>query len=83
MILTMDREQKDKLLREHELAQNVFTLAEYIQADEDIPDPYGGSLSDYGRCYDILNGQIARLTYILKAEERTQEEIAKSLQRYY
>ena len=83
LILTMDREQKDKLLREHELAQNVFTLAEYIQADEDIPDPYGGSLSDYGRCYDILNGQIARLTYILKAEERTQEEIAKSLQRYY
>ena len=83
LILTMDREQKDKLLREHELAQNVFTLAEYIQADEDIPDPYGGSLSDYGRCYDILNGQIARLTYILKAEERTPEEIAKSLQRYY
>ena len=81
LILTMDREQKDKLLREHELAQNVFTLAEYIQADEDIPDPYGGSLSDYGRCYDILNGQIARLTYILKAEERTQEEIAKSIRK--
>ncbi len=82
LILTMDREQKEKLLREHELAQNVFTLAEYIQADEDIPDPYGGALTDYGRCYEILKAQVLRLSYILKAEERGQDELDKETEKW-
>ena len=40
LILTMDAGTMNHLLEDHEHAKNVFTLASYIQADEDIPDPY-------------------------------------------
>ena len=65
LILTMDKRQMEQLLKDHENARNVFTLASYIQADEDIEDPYGGSLADYNRTYEALKVYVLRLSKIL------------------
>ena len=61
LILTMDTAQKEKLLSEYENSINVYTLAEYVQWDEDVPDPYGGVLADYGHCFEQLKAMLARL----------------------
>lgn len=69
LILTMDAGTMNHLLEDHEHAKNVFTLASYIQADEDIPDPYGGSLADYNNVYEHLKNYVLRLSKILSLEE--------------
>jgi len=69
LVLTIDQTQKAKLLRDYDMAQNVFTLSEYVQADEDVEDPYGGTLPDYGHCYEKLETQVKRLAEILSLEE--------------
>ncbi len=75
LILTMDEALMSRLLKDHEHAKNVFTLASYIQADEDISDPYGGSLADYNRVYEMLRVYVLRLSKILSLEEsRLQQE---------
>ena len=68
LILTMDLSQKEKLLGDHKNAQNVYTLAEYIGA-EDIKDPYGGSVSDYGHCFDALEEHIDALAEKMRQED--------------
>jgi len=75
LILTMDHPTMERLLKDHEHARNVFTLASYIQADEDIHDPYGGSLADYNRVYEALQLYVLRLSKILSLEDsRTDPE---------
>ena len=69
LILTMDTHQMERLLKDQENARNVFTLASYIQADEDVEDPYGGSLADYNRTYETLKVYVLRLSKILSMEE--------------
>lgn len=69
LVLTITGDEKAKLLRDFANPINVFTLTEYIRGDKEIGDPYGGSLSDYGRCLEELSKQIERLASILMAEE--------------
>ncbi len=69
LILTMTRAQNERLLKDHEHARNVFTLASYIQADEEIIEPYGGTLADYNQMYEKLKEQVLRLSKILSIEE--------------
>lgn len=71
LILTMNVAQKEKLTKDFENPQNVWTLAEYLgEAFQDPMDPYGGDLSDYGKCYDQLADMIALLADRLKKEDR-------------
>ena len=69
LILTMDEASMSRLLKDHERAKNVFTLASYIRADKDILDPYGGSLADYNQVYETLRVYVLRLAKILSIEE--------------
>lgn len=69
LILTMDEASMNLLLKDHEGAKNVFNLASYIQADEDILEPYGGSLADYNRVYEALRVYVLRLAKLLSLEE--------------
>lgn len=70
LVLAMDSKVKEKMLSSFEKAQNVFTLGEYVGTAEDVTDPYGGSLGDYGHCYEQLSGLIALLENKLTEEER-------------
>lgn len=69
LILTIDRRQCARLLEDFPDAENVFALADYIQADAEVEDPYGGSLQEYGMCFEKLEQQVKRVAKILLTEE--------------
>lgn len=71
LVLTITDSEKTRLLQDFEGPINVFSLPEYIRADGEITDPYGGSLGDYGKCFEELKTQVERLGGILLAEERS------------
>ena len=48
LVLTIDENQKRKILAEYPQIRNVFTLNEFVGDDTEIPDPYGGPLAAYG-----------------------------------
>ena len=68
LILTMNQSQKEKILNEYEQPLNVLTLREYVGADDDAPDPYGGTVEDYEECFDRLWSMTDRLADILRQE---------------
>ena len=77
LILTIDKNQKEKLLAEYPLLENVYTLNEFIDDDTEIPDPYGKPLTAYGECYEVLDRLIKKLADKLNSlteEEKWQEE---------
>ncbi len=70
LILTMNGAQKEKILNEFENTYNVYTLSEYISSEEEPENPYGGSVSDYGRCFEQLKRMVGELGDKLKEEDR-------------
>ena len=46
LIITMDEEQKQKVLMGYTKALNVYTLKSLVGEEGEIPDPYGGPLTD-------------------------------------
>lgn len=69
LVLTMNSSEKEKLLAHYQHPQNVFVLREYIQGENEIYDPLGGVLADYGRLFEKIRADVERLGEILKAEE--------------
>ena len=71
LILTMELSQKEKIQEEYgELVKNLYTVAEYSQTEEeDIYDPHGKALEEYGHCFDVLEIIISKLTNILLQED--------------
>ena len=68
LILTMNDFQKEKILKDYASPRNVFTLREYVGAEEDAADPYGGSLEDYETSFEQLWFMTNRLADILRQE---------------
>ena len=69
LILAVDEENQRKVFENYENAQNVFLLSNYVNSTEEIRDPYGGSLEDYGVCYDLMESLISKLVVLLNEEE--------------
>lgn len=69
LILTMDSDNLRKVFENYENAKNVFLLASSVNSTEEIINPYGGSLEDYGACYDLLERLISKLVVLLNEEE--------------
>lgn len=71
LILTLDAGLKQKVLEEFAPRQEelVRVLTEYVGAEGEITNPYGGTLADYGRCYEELEALISRLVVQLNEEE--------------
>lgn len=69
LILTMDRGQKEKILLDYEGVKNLYVLTEYIHEAEEVKDPYGGDLADYGKCFEQLKELINKLVIVLNEEE--------------
>lgn len=61
LILTIDENQKNKILSEYGREYNVYTLNEFVEDDTEIPDPYGKPLTAYGECFEVLRGLVGRL----------------------
>lgn len=67
LVLTMERKQRDKVLKKFENAhiENVYALTDFVGVELEILDPYGGSLQSYGLCYETLRKSIKKLVKIL------------------
>jgi protein-tyrosine-phosphatase len=71
LILTMTGEQKRRVLSDYEEAQNVYTIGEFVGEEEDIPDPYGGTLDDYAQAFINMSYFINRVIEILYHTEES------------
>ncbi len=71
LILTMEAEQKEKLLEEFRTAvqADVEVLTELVGDELEILNPYGGSLQSYGLCYETLNKTIQKLVKLINEGE--------------
>lgn len=69
LILVMEDALKQRIFQEHENVQNTWQLSEYIKEETDVTEPVGGSLADYGACYDLLDSMISSLVVVLNEEE--------------
>lgn len=47
----------------------IHTLNEYVGDPQEITDPYGGALADYGQCFAELEALITKLVVQLNEEE--------------
>ena len=71
LILTLNAALRQKVLKEFEPQYEnlVRVLTEYVGAEGEVTNPYGGSLADYGMCYEELEFLISRLVVQLNEEE--------------
>ena len=69
LILVMEDALKQRIFQEHENVQNTWQLSEYIKEETDVTEPVGGSLADYGACYELLDCMISSLVVALNEEE--------------
>jgi len=69
LILTMTEEQKEKVIREYENCNDIYTLREYVGEEGDVTDPYGKTLTDYEECYVELARLIKKTIYKLNEED--------------
>lgn len=71
LILTMSEAQRDKILEDYKSKSvNVYTVSEYCGTEEqEVYDPLGKGLAEYGHCYDVLETITTRLVTILQQEE--------------
>ena len=69
LILVMEDALKQRIFKEHENVQNTWQLSEYIKEETDVTEPVGGSLADYGACYELLDCMISSLVVVLNEEE--------------
>ena len=69
LILVMDQILKRKVCEEHSHVENVYLLTEYVGCKEDIINPLGGALADYGECYETLEKLVSKLVVLLNEQE--------------
>ena len=68
LILTMTENQKKQVMQNFQLADNVYTIKEYVGEFGDVTDPYGGTLVDYEECYVELARLVKKTVYQLNEE---------------
>ncbi|MCD7884491.1 MAG: phosphotyrosine protein phosphatase [Lachnospiraceae bacterium] len=71
LIITFTEETREMLLETFapEREDLVRVLHQYVGAPAELKNPYGGSLADYGQCYEELESMINRLVVQLNEEE--------------
>ena len=71
LIITFSEELKQKLMKEYEpeFENLIHVLNDYVGSEQILSDPYGGSLADYGQCYEELEALISKLVIHLNEEE--------------
>ena len=74
LILTMDRDEKHKLIEEYENCQNVYTIMEFAGGSGDIFDPYGGDSDVYALFFEAVKTWVTQVHNTLY-EIKTQEDL--------
>lgn len=71
LIITMNEEVREKIIKnfEPEYPDMIRVLGEYVGEKTEITSPYGGTLADYGDCFEQLESLIVKLVVQLNEEE--------------
>ena len=71
LVLTMEHNQMEKILEKYENAapENVPVLTELVGDELEIINPYGGTLQQYGLCYETMRKTIKKLVNLLNEGE--------------
>lgn len=71
LIVTISDSTKQKVLKEYEPEHEelVHVLNQFVGTQQEVTDPYGGSLDDYGKCFAELEALIAKMVVQLNEEE--------------
>ena len=72
LILTMDRDEKQKIMEEFENCLNVYTIMEFAGGSGDIFDPYGGDSDVYALFFESIKTWVTQVEQTLY-EINTQE----------
>jgi len=70
LILTMERQHKERILKRFPSAMHVEVLTDITGDELEIMDPYGGELPMYGLCYQSLRVIIKKLAILLSKGEK-------------
>ena len=73
LVLTMDRDEKQKVQSEFENSQNVYTVMEFAGGSGDIFDPYGGDSDVYALFFESIKTWVTQVHNTLY-EINTQED---------
>lgn len=74
LVFTMETSQRVKILEHFQSVspEQVFVLTQFVGDELEILDPYGGTLQNYGLCYESLRATIKKLVKILNEEQDEQ-----------
>lgn len=73
LVLTIEESNKWKIVTDYEFIKHVYTLAEYVEIDQEIPSAYGQPLAEYARSFEILQEMIRKLADKLNGEIKKTE----------
>lgn len=74
LVLTMTQGHRDAVLaRQPAMAGRVFTLGEYAETGQEVPDPFGGPLHAYQQTATALESMLRAIVDRIRTEGRTAE----------
>ena len=69
LVLAMTRYGRDYLKTYYKNYKNkIFTLSEYVGVEDEIKDPYGGTVSVYKNTYNQIKGSVSLLLSKIKKD---------------
>lgn len=66
LVLTMTVAQKDRIVRDFMNVGSVYSMLGFIEEENDMMDPYGGTLVEYEECFATLSRVIKKIVIKLK-----------------
>ena len=61
LIIAVDENVRERIEQAFGQTTNLYSLSGFIGSGEEVPDPYGGILADYGKCFDTLKELLSQL----------------------
>ena len=74
LLLAMTKKQYSDITDRYTDSENLFSLSGFVLASDDIPDPFGGPISAYAKCFDAIYDYLQELTRILLERESADQE---------
>ncbi|MDD6213478.1 MAG: phosphotyrosine protein phosphatase [Clostridiales bacterium] len=74
LILTMTEKEAQMVKESFPMAENVVSLGAFIGKPGDITEPHGGSLADYGACYEYIDLMVKLAAESLFRSEDNEEK---------
>lgn len=66
LVLTMTVAQKERITRNFPDVGSVYTMLGFIEEENDMMDPYGGTLVEYEECFATMSRVIKKIVIKLK-----------------